>query len=224
MKLIPDSLIDEMSSDGSYSCEFCSGPKLREACDMTKPYYGNEYVSADIAEQWRMKNPKAFVQITNSTGELCACFGILALRDSFMNEYIRGNVADTQLRGDDILSFAESKKCKSLYISGIVVRDPSKHAGHKRACVMIWVMLHYMKRVFGLKQEREMFAVAVTKESERLMKHFNFTMVGNGHQRKDRHDMYCLTLSKSAWDKMMMKVSDYSAMCKIMFTHRGTKI
>src|SRR5205809_6749667 len=33
--LIPDFLIDEMSEDGQYSCEFCSYERLREACEMT---------------------------------------------------------------------------------------------------------------------------------------------------------------------------------------------
>jgi hypothetical protein len=214
MKLIPDSLIDDLSSDGQYSCEFCSSDKLREACDMTKPYYGNEYVPAEVAEQWRMKDSRAFVQITNSNGQLCACFGILALSDSFMDQYVRGNVADTQLNEVDILSFEQSKKSKRLYISGVVVRDPSKHVGRKRACVMIWAMMVYVKRVFGLRKERELFAVAVTSESEKLMKNLGFHIVSNAAQRRDKRNMYRLTLSKTTWDKLMLNVSDYSRMCK----------
>ncbi|MBL7185216.1 MAG: hypothetical protein ISS70_02735 [Phycisphaerae bacterium] len=224
MKLIPDSLIDEMSSDGSYSCEFCSGPKLREACDMTKPYYGNEYVSADIAEQWRMKNPKAFVQITNSTGELCACFGILALSDSFMDQYIKGKVADAQLGAEDILSYEESKKCNRLYISGVITRDHPKYVSRKRACVMIWAMIFYVKHLFALRKNRELFAVAVTKDSERILKHLGFKIVSIAKNRRDKHDMYCLNLTKTTWNEMMHKVGDYSAMCEMHLDNTTSKI
>lgn len=222
MKLIPDSLLGEIGLDGQYICKFCSVEKFREACEMTKPYYRDEYVPADIAEQWRMKNKGAFVQITNSNGELCSSFGILALSKSFMDQYIKGNVADTQLREDDILNMEDSKKCDRLYISGVIVRDPSKHVGHKRTCVMLWAMMVYVKSIYGLKRKREIFAVAVTEESERLMKKLGFQVICESAQRKDKRNMYRIDLTKNTWNKLMNKVGDYSRMCTCEFNPKNT--
>jgi hypothetical protein len=185
---------------------------------MTKPYYGREYVAPDIAVQWRTRNPMGFVQITNSEGELCACFGVLGLSDSFMDQYTKGRVADRELRGDDILDLEKSKRSKRLYISGVVVRDSESHKGHKRARVMIWAMLIYLQRTYRLRGRRELYAVAVTKESERLMKNLNFTLVSRAGSRRDKCNMYRCELTKPFWDELICKVGDWSALCTCDFT------
>lgn len=187
---------------------------LRHACEMTKPYYRHEYVSPEIAVQWWMKNPKAFIQITNSGGELCACFGVLALSKSFMEQFIKGNVSDTQLRTSDICSFSESKRANQLYISGVVVRDPSTHIGRKRATVMIWAMMIYVKKLYGLKRQRELFAVSITRESEQLMKNLGFQLACEGKERQDKCNTYKYILNHESWKKLILIVGDYSVMCK----------
>lgn len=214
MKYLPDSLVDDMSSDSPYSATFCSAPILREACEMTKPYYKHEYVSADIAEQWRIKNPKAFVQITNSEGELCACFGILSLKDGFMGQFIDGKVSDTQLGENNICSFKDSRKSKHLYISGVVVRDAWTYNGSKRARVMTWAILKYLEKLYGLRRKRSLYAIAVTKEAERLMNNLDFKLLGRARRRVDKCNMYKYQLSKASWEKLMKRVGDYSPMCK----------
>lgn len=217
LKLLPDSFIDDMSSDGTYSCAFCSAEKLREACEMTKPYYGHEYVSPDVAEQWRMKNPKAFAQITNSGGELCACFGILALKDSFFDQFIKGRVSDKQLSEDSICSFDDSKKSCRFYISGVVVRDASTYVGRKRACVMMWAMLKYLQNLYGVRRKRVLYAIAVTKDAERLMKGLRFELQSTAKNRVDKCNMYKYKLSKQSWIELMKCVGDFSPMCECKF-------
>jgi len=217
LKLLPDSFVDDMSSDGPYSCAFCSAEKLREACEMTKPFYGHEYVSPDVAEQWRMKNPKAFAQITNSGGELCACFGILALKDSFFDQFTKGRVSDKQLSEDSICSFDDSKKSCRFYISGVVVRDSSTYVGRKRACVMMWAMLKYLQKLYGVRRKRVLYAIAVTKEAEQLMKNLRFELQSPAKSRVDKCNMYKYQLSKESWVELMRRVGDFSPMCECKF-------
>lgn len=215
--LIPDSLVDEMSEDGIYTCEYCSEEILREANEMTEIFYGQDFVATDIALQWWIKNPKAFVAIKNSAGELCACFGILALEDSFLDQFIAGTVSDKQLKQSNILSFNASKKAKRLYISGVVVRNPGTPRGSKRTRVMIWVMLKYIKKLCGANLNKELIALAVTAESENLLKRFGFQMIGNSRQRIDRHNLYSYGLSVTTWDQMLMRTYDCSRMCNCKF-------
>lgn len=215
--LIPDFLIDEMSEDGVYTCEYCSEEILREACEMTEGSYGQDYVAADIALQWWLKNPKAFVAIKNSDGELCACFGILALQDSFFEQFIDGTVSDRQLKQSNIVGVGASKKAKRLYISGVVVRDPRTPRGGKRTRVMIWVMLKYIKKLCGANLDRELIALAVTKDSENLLKRFGFHLIGKSAQRVDRHNLYSYQLSAATWEQMLMRTYDCSRMCNCRF-------
>lgn len=218
MAFLPDQLIDEMRDEERYECAPCTEERLREACEMTKPYYGHEYVEPDVAVQWRSRNPTGFVQIVNSSGELCACFGVLGLSQSFMDQYIKGNVDDTQLRGDDVLSLPASKRATSLYISGVVVRNPESHKGRKRANVMIWAMMTYVRQIYGLRKKRELYAVAVTRESERLMQNLGFTVASRANGRRDKCNLYCSELTPEFWKQLMCKVGDWSALCTCRFS------
>jgi hypothetical protein len=211
-KLLPDSFVDEICSDGRYTCSPCSTVSLREACDMTRPYYGKEYVPAEIAEQWRLKNPKALMHILNAEGEVCAAFGVLALVDSFMDQFIEGNVTDGDLTANWIHTLEESRQAARLYLSGVVVREPSTYCGSKRARVMMWAMLEYLKKVYGLRRERTLYAIGVTKESEKLMRKLSFELVSAADHRRDERNMYRYQLSKESWERLLERVGDFSKM------------
>src|SRR5438034_158547 len=133
-----------------------------------------------------MKNPTGFVQIVNSAGELCASFGILGLTKGFTEQFMAGKVADTQLSSEDVLTPEKSRRAENLYISGVVVRDAEKPIGHKRASVMLWSMLHYMKQVYGKRKERRLYAVAVNQKSERMLRRFGFQLLATKDSRVDR--------------------------------------
>lgn len=181
--MLPDSFVDEMGSERSYRAEYCTGSALREACDLTKTATGRN-VSHDVAEQWRVKNPQAFVQIRDPAKGLCAAFCVLALSDSFMDQFIRGTVTDHQLTADDVLSGDESRRCTRLYLSGVVVRDAGSFLASKRARVMCWAMLEYVRRLYGLSAERDLYAIAVTNESSRLMTNLDFSLESSAGGRK----------------------------------------
>jgi len=221
LTLLPDSLVDELSADGKYACRFCGRDNLRDACDMTRPYYGHSYVEGDVALGWLNRNPGAFVEIINSESVLTACFGILPLESSFMDQFIKGRLDDHQIQAGDICSYEDRFKCARLYISGIIVRDPNKHLGRKRAHVMIWVMLQYIRSVYGLKKKRTLCAVAVTKESETLMRNFGFTLVTEAKNRKDRSNLYSYELTATSWKAMLARVGDWSGSCSCEFGKLG---
>ena len=213
--LLPDTFIDELSDETAYQAEYCTTEQLREACDMTKQHYGNEYVPADVAEQWRLKNPQGFVSITNTAGELCACFGLLALSPSFTDVFYQGQCMDTTLRAADILNPDEAKRSARLYLSGIIVRDAGTHVGHKRARVMLWAALKFYRDCFGLRKKRTIFGLAVTPESERLLETLDFNLVSKRADRLDGYNLYELKITKPAWEKVIKKVGDLSGMCTV---------
>jgi len=68
-----------------------------------------------------------------------------------MDQFIAGKVSDKQLSEGDIYNFSASKKSKRLYISGVIVRNLRTPRGGKRTRVMIWVMLKYVRKVYGAK-------------------------------------------------------------------------
>ena len=214
-KLLPDSFVDEIGTERSFTAHLCTPQCLREACDLTRDSYGAAYVSHDIAEQWRLRNPCAFVQIMNPENRLCACFGVLPLRQSFVDQLIAGIVCDQDLRGENVCSRAESVMCSQLYVSGVVVLEPGSHKGHKRAAVMCWVMLEYIRRLYDLKVPRQLYAVAVTRESRQLMKNLGFVLEMSAAYRKDKCDLYRYDLTEASWNVLLCELNDWSRICAI---------
>ena len=216
-KMVSDVVVEEIEKGEKYTAQYCTQAQLQEACDMTKEYYGGEYVAGDIAEQWRLANPEGFVSITNAAGELCACFGVLGLDAGFQGEFYIGRVRDTELRGTDILNFQDTKKCQKAYLSGIVVREPRTFASGTRFRVMLWVMLQYYRKHFGFQRSRTLYALAANPESERLIRALGFSLVCIGEQRDDRCSLYELKVDKSVWDRVSQTAFDFSGVCKTLW-------
>lgn len=214
---IPDLFVDDQNAESPYGVELCPRKRLEEACELTRPSYRSEYVPPEIAEQWRLKNDVAFVDIVNNQGELCACFGLLALEKSFLKLFLDGNVKDTQLRGDDVCTYKDSRHASWLYISGVVVRDANAIIGGKRAKVMIWAMLDYVLRYYGLRKKRTLFAVAVNDQSNRLLKRLGFTLAGNKNGRADKCNLYTYELTRLSWQSLLDRVGDHSKLCNMKF-------
>lgn len=217
-KLLPDTFVDEIGNERSFTARLCSSHCLHEACDLTQDSYGDAYVPCDIAEQWRLKNPFGFVQIMNPENRLCACFGVLALHQSFMDQLIAGLVCDQDLRGENVCSWGDSLKSSRLYISGVVVSEPRSHKGRKRAAVMFWVMLEYLHRLYGLKTPRKIYAVGVTRESRQAMENLGFVLEMPAAYRKDKRDLYRYDLTETTWNRLLCELNDWSRICKIDLT------
>ena len=216
--LLPDAICNDVHTDGHYVAAFCTESQLREANEWTIPLYGAESVTSDVAVQWMLRNPKAFVGITDERGELCASFGMLGLKDGCVELHMRGDVLDSDLATADVLTFAQTKLSSCLYISGVVVRSPGSAVGNRRATVMIWAMLMYVKKLLGLKRSRQLYTIAVTKEAKRLLVNFGFTLHKPGNQRKDGCDLFVFTLDQTSWKRLLAKVGDLSPMCTIHFS------
>ena len=78
---------------------------------------------------------------------------------------------------------------------------------------MLWALLEYYRHRFGLKNTRTLFGFAVTKESEELLKTFQFTLASEHSARRDNCNLYDLRMSKSAWDKISARVANLSSIC-----------
>ena len=209
-KHLPDIVTAEDDDDGRYEVTLCDRATLREANALTKRYYRSQYVGDDVAERWREINSKGFVAIRNKEHKLCAAFGVLALEESFFVQFIKGRVLDNELEADDILNFERSRKSSKLYISGVVVRDPDSPQGNRRACVMVWVMLSYLRKMYGTRRQRTIYALAVSKPSENLLRRFRFHVECEGNSRRDGLNLYSLSFNSDQMRRLEERIGDWS--------------
>ncbi len=214
---LPDQIIFEDNIDKEYVADFCTSRTLAQANSITKPYYGSEYVSNDKAEGWRQKSPHSFIHILNNNGKLVASFGIIAIEPSFFSQFLKGRLIDNKLEPDDILDDSRTKNSNDLYISGVVVRNPDNRIGNRRAIVMVWSMLMYLKQNFGLRKEREIYALAVSQSSENLLKRSGFSIISEASERKDSLNLYHLHFTRENYEYILDRIGDYSKFCKVNF-------
>ena len=143
------------------------------------------------------------------------CFGLLGLTEDFRSQFYAGNATDTRLRAADVLAPDETRKCRALYISGIVVREPMTLRSGKRARAMLWALLQYYKDHFKFRIDRTLYGLAANNESEKLLKTFRFNLRCAGATRRDNCNLYDVTMNKPVWEEMTKRVWDLSAICKV---------
>jgi len=104
------------------------------------------------------------------------------------------------------------KKEDRIYISGVVVRDPASLMGGKRATIMLWTILQYIKRTFKLQKTRTFYAVGLTRQSEKLLQKLGFHICCEKRSRKDNSNMYRIDLDKKTWTGLLARIGDFSKM------------
>ncbi len=219
---LPEMLIDELSRDGKYICKPCTRSNLQLACQIVKPLFGHDHVDMQILEQWRLRNPQGFMQIENEQGELAACFVIVGLQSSFFTQLIQGTVVEAQIEGETVLSMRESKRQPRVYISGVMVRDPGSYIGAKRARVMIYCILKYIRHHYGF--DKQFYAVALNRQSELLLQSLKFTIATPRDGRQDHHDFYSLTSNKQTWIDIENRIGDLSSCCKMTYVNPRNEV
>jgi hypothetical protein len=61
--------------------------------------------------------------------------------------------------------------------------------------VMIGSMLQFIKRRFGLRPSRTLYALAVTEEGERLVQGTGFKLETRKADRRDEHNLYAISMT-----------------------------
>jgi len=214
---IPDVPFLEATNKQNLRCKVCTASELREANTLATSFYGRDAIADELVEQWRLRNSNMYACVLNSENEVESSFSVMPLRDSFLDQFIAGKIVEAQITADDIIPVSESRRASRLYIGGVVVRDPKSTRGQMRTGAMLWAMLVYLRKVYGLRRERTLYALAATKEGERLLKHLHFSLVSAASHRTDHHGLYSLVLDRESAATMEHSIPDYHQMCSTEF-------
>lgn len=217
---IPPLFLDELSDDQNYTCQPCTAANLKAAADMVRPLFGRESIEVEVLEQWRLKNPQGVMEIVDSAGDLIACFVVIGLSNSFMQQFAEGRLTEKDITGESVLDMRSTKKQPEIYISGVMVKDPRGFGGAVRARYLIWSMLMYFKHHFHLQKAKRFYAIPLNDESERLLKNLGFSIVSPAMNRRDKHNFYSLNVDLDTWKKLLYRVGDFRVGCKMRYQRK----
>ena len=80
---------------------------------------------------------------------------------------------------------------------------------------MVWAMLVYLKRVIGLKQEKTLYAIAVSSVSEQILKNAGFQLLRSEQCRRDRCNLYSITVDHATCAALLSSVGNFSSSCDV---------
>lgn len=206
--------VQSMEHLTKFRCAICTEACLREANEIASGSYGSDRIANELAEQWRSRSPRSFVCLLDEAGEVTASFGVMGLEKSFFDQFVAGNIFEHDLRAKDILNWSNTRKAKRIYISGVIVRDAGTPVGHERARMMLWVMFKYFSQEFDLNRLSEIYALAATPAGERMLnKHLGFQLVVPLERRKDKHNLYRLTVTPASIAHIENLLPEYNHLC-----------
>lgn len=173
-------------------------------------------IPADRYETWRLKNPNILACLLDSKGMVVGYFDVLPLTNTFMDRFIRGDLSESNIHHDDILSPQHARRCKRLYVAGIAVRNPHTHQGKRYARHLIWGLLRYLEHFYGAPSERQLYALGGTTEGKQILQRFKFRMIQDGSRRKDAQALYVASLADSELvEEIYAELGDWAPACRL---------
>jgi hypothetical protein len=212
---LADTIIFDNDHDLNYELHYETKVECAFFNRETSQYFGRDFVDDRIVEDWRTKNPQGFLFLKNEHNDACAALCVFALTPSFMEQFIKGRLAEYDLEESDVLSLQDAKKSDSLYLATIIVCQPNSTVGHRRTLALIWGLNQYIKKVYGLRKKRTLYTVPINVASENLVKRLGFQLVGLAQSRKDKHNLYSLELNKTNILVVEQRIGDYSNICSL---------
>jgi len=166
-------------------------------------------------KQWLLINPNIFVCLKDIRGHFQGYFDIYALSDSFFDCFEQGLVGEQEIRHTHILAPDKAYSCRRLYLAGMAVANCETMAGKRNACCLIWGLLRYLQCFHQSSGERLLYASAVTREGERLLQRFQFTLKLPAEARCDPHPLYVRSVSSASIESILRVLPDWTTVCQI---------
>jgi hypothetical protein len=188
----------------------CDTTFARQASAMAKRFYGQEAIRFERYELWRIANPDILVCLIDASHEVVGYFDVLPLKHEAMEMFIQGSLVESKFSHEDICPPAVARTCERLYLAGIAVTDPARHADRRNAAILVWAFIKYLEHFYAQDdKERELFALASTTDGEALIRGFEFRVARPAAAREDQHNLYKCRVSSSSLKQVLGTMADW---------------
>ncbi|UFZ08084.1 hypothetical protein LQG66_18110 [Bradyrhizobium ontarionense] len=217
---IPQVAVDDVIGPAEQSTSYilhcpCDIKLATEASELAEECYsGSITIEAATFEQFRVKNPLILSCLTDLQGQFMGYFDVIPLRETFGESLLQGRVTESQITHEDVLSPAEMKACKYVFVSGIAAKQPESYLGRRSASVLVWALLKYLDRYYG-RSSALVFALAATEEGDKLLQRFKLQLAPGTLARRDRYRLYSLSLSHDEIIRRLACVPNWEQLCDL---------
>jgi hypothetical protein len=183
-------------------------------------YYKDFNPNIKILKSWYEKNPFTLITLADRNSKIIGYYDILPLKDEFAKKFIKGDVTESNIISEVILTKDKMKDANYIYFAGVAIKDYTQNKNRIYSGQLLYTAFIYLKKFYNLDNDKVIFATATTKCGEVLLKRLGFTLESNKNDRLDKTDLYTLKINsntiESARDEIAVISSkiDYSSISK----------
>jgi hypothetical protein len=192
----------------------CDGALIGAVAQLARECYGKDTISRQAYEPLRVKNRYVLACLTSLDGKFLGYFDVIPLSSNFAEMFLNGKLRESDITHEDVVGEEAMASCEYVYLSGIAACNPKTQAGKRNSGILIWAMLKYLDHFYRFSKPLA-FATAVTKDGERLLLDFGFSLASEATARRDKHAMYAMRLSHEDIAKSLACIPDLTHLCAL---------
>lgn len=176
--------------------------------DIAKRYFSVDTATPDTAYTWYRHNPWAVV--TASIGTTIHGFAdFLPLSSEAVKLMEDGDLIEEDITSDHILPPEAMRYCRSLYFSGIAIRDKGTFLGARCATALVIAAARLMEQVYGETALERIYTNPTTYAGNRLGRRMGFEPVRSRKTNMNRMDLYVLPYDSAHKKKLQDMYTRY---------------
>lgn len=155
-------------------------------------YSLQDAIPEHILKGWYAKNPNGFSILKTRNSQKIGHIDILPLRPVVLQKFISDEIAERDIRGDDIYSLSEKNLIRDLYIESLAVVLPNSYSRAPATLFLICNLTSAIGRICDVSKVENIYAIAATIEGNRFLSTLGFRVHREAQYRKDHHNLFVI--------------------------------
>jgi ribosomal protein S18 acetylase RimI-like enzyme len=178
--------------------------------------FGDNCVSWAKYEKWLNQNPYILMVLRSGRGTYLGYLDLLPLEETESNRLMRGVIDEREINPKKILSPTKMQNAKTLYLSGICVKDAGTEEGKARTAKLLLGMVEYLDHYYGTKTHRAI-AIVVTQNGKRLIESLGAKPTPNKIRGKKPLPVYELLLTPELLARVKKRALKRTSLARLEF-------
>ncbi len=119
-------------------------------------------ISEQVLREWYTANPSGFSIIKEPSGEPVGHLDILPLRPSTLDAFCKGNIVESEIRGDSLYSEQERHLITVLYVESVILRPERPQRSASALMCVLKNLPTLVERVADPNTLDKVYAIAAT--------------------------------------------------------------
>lgn len=150
-------------------------------------------------------------------GIVVAYADFFILRPNYLEQLIAGKLKESEMKADMTAPLTDFANVGSLYLAGIVVKEPHQSHGGRRAAILLWVACKLLLEEYFLEVDSIMlYAEGFSDEGITLLvDDLAFECMDDSPNRASGYPLYCRKLTRDDVQDWLESHADWSRVCTL---------